>query len=123
MNKLQVPDNITLRTEFVRGIGAAEAAIIGSLTAIAIVLAVAFCMVSQGEQDTLIATISVVTVLALSAGFFAKMDNGQSIYDYLHRQRKYHREQQKFLFKRKEVLEFVQTEEGAAEGVDCPGVC
>lgn len=117
MEKLQVPENITLRWEAWRGVGKAELAAILAVTALAAVAGIIFCWVSPMESDRLIAMFIVVTSLAFAAGFFTKMDNNQSIYDFFRRQSRFHREQQSFQWrgeKRKEVYLFAEakTERG-----------
>lgn len=121
MKKLQVPDNISLRKEIIRGIGGAELLAMLAVTGVVLAGGVVFCVVSTSEKDSVFATVAVVFALAASMGFFAKMDNGQSICDYLRRQANYVKEQQRFLYKRKEALEYVSEEQDPAEGVDGAG--
>lgn len=117
MEKLQVPENITLRWEAWRGVGKAELAATLAVTALAAAAGIAFCLVSPLESDQLIAMFFVVISLAFAAGFFTKMDNNQSIYDFFRRQFRFRREQQVFQWRRgerKEVYLFAEakTERG-----------
>lgn len=107
MEKLQVPENITLRREVWRGVGKKEAAAILAVTFFSLIVSVLFCFVSSSEADKLIAIFIVVTVTAVACGIFTKMDNNQSIYDYFCRQIRFKREQQVFQWRREKEKECV----------------
>lgn len=110
MKKLQVPDNISLRPELLHGIGWKEVFLSLAITSAALLLAVAVTLLMPGEQGPAAGVITAVTVLFLCFGFFARMENGQSICDYLRRIRAYHRSQQIYFYVRKEVLQYVPEE-------------
>ena len=107
MEKLQVPENITLRREVWRGVGKKEAAAILAVAFFSLVISVLFCFVSSVEADKLIAIFIVITATAVACGIFTKMDNNQSIYDYFCRQARFKREQQVFQWRRKREKECV----------------
>lgn len=101
MEKLQVPENITLRWEAWRGVGKPELAAILSITFFALLVSVAYCFISEAESDKLIAVYVVVMTFATGCGLFSKLDNNQSIYDFFRRQARFKREQQTFRWHRK----------------------
>lgn len=102
MEKLQVPENITLRWELWRGVGKKELIAISAIALFSLIVAVIYCTVSTAQNATLIAMGGVILMLAFAVGFFSKMDNNQSVYDYLCRQRRYQSTQQRFRWKHKE---------------------
>lgn len=112
MNKLSVPENISLRKELWRGFGVPEA--VRSIIVSGLVLAamVVFCFVHQSENDIVVLTIVMIFTIACCVGFFGKIsDLNQSIYDFLRKQAAYKKEQQVFLYtKRKEVYRVAQKE-------------
>lgn len=105
MEKLQVPENITLRWEAWRGVGKKELVAILAITFFALLLAIVYCFISSSESDKLMAVFGVVFAFAFSCGLFGKLENNQSIYDYFRRQSRYKREQQVFLWRRKSETE------------------
>lgn len=111
MEKLQVPENITLRWELWRGVGKAELTAILIVTGLALVASAAFCAISPLESDKLIATFLVVIAFSAAAGFFTKLENNQSIFDFLRRQARFKREQQSFRWRRKETEVYIFAEE------------
>lgn len=112
MEKLQVPENITLRWEAWRGVGKWELTAILSCAAISSLGGAIFCALSSAKSAMLIAVFAVVMITAFACGFFSKLDNNQSIYDYFRRQTRYKREQQKFYYvKGKEVYRLEAKEE------------
>ncbi len=113
MEKLQVPENITLRWEAWRGVGKWELTAIVSCAAISSLVGVIFCAVSSAKSAMLIAVFAVVMVTAFACGFFSRLDNNQSIYDYFRRQARYKKEQQKFYYVRgREVYRLESEEKG-----------
>lgn len=113
MEKLSVPENITLRWELWRGVGKKELAAIVAVSFFALIVAIIYCAMSAAESDKLMATFAVVLVIAFACGFFTKMDNNESIYEYFCRQARFKREQQVFRWKRKgkEGVYFAKKEE------------
>lgn len=112
MEKLQVPENITLRWEIWPGVGKREAAAIAIVAAVAIAVAVVFCIISSLDIDVLIAMFAVIMAFAFACGFFSRLDNNQSIFEYFQRQARYKREQQRFYYvKREEAVCLVDQEE------------
>lgn len=111
MEKLQVPENITLRWEAWKGVGQWELTAILSCTAIASLVGVIFCVISSAKSKILIAVFAVVMVIAFACGFFSRLDNNQSIYDYFRRQARYKREQQKFYYVKGKEVYRIEAEE------------
>lgn len=107
MEKLQVPENITLRREVWRGVGKKEVAAILAVAFFFLVVSVLFCFVSSSEAAPLIAIFIFVMATAVACGIFTKMDNNQSIYDYFCRQVRFKREQQVFQWRQKKEKECV----------------
>lgn len=102
MEKLNVPENITLRWELWRGVGKKELAAIAAVALLSCIVAIIYCTVSTAQNDTLIAMSGVIFMVACAVGFFAKTENNQSVYDYLCTYRRYHSTQQHFQWKHKE---------------------
>lgn len=113
MNKLPVPENISLRTELWRGFGWPEAVKSGIVCGIAMVALIAFSLVHQGENDGVIFTAGIVLAIGFCVGFFGKIPNSnQSIFDFIKKQAVYKKEQQAFFYcKRKETYYIVQEDE------------
>jgi hypothetical protein len=113
MNKLTVPENISLRTEFWRGFGAAEAARSGAVLAAVLAVTLAVCAIRQAGNAMVTVTVVTVFTVAFCAGFFGTPANtNQSIYDFLKIQAAYRRERQAYPYrKREEVYELVWEEE------------
>lgn len=114
MQRLQVPENIPLRWELWRGFGKPElwrsAVIAGIITALCVV----FCLCSSWPPRQIAAVITVIFSLFFCAGFFSKMDNNQSIYDFLVRGKRYHTQQQIYLYKREKegITPYAQEKNG-----------
>lgn len=109
--KLQVPENISLRWEAWRGMGAKELTVSILITALVAVLAVIFCVISQWNMDVMVAMIVIVATFGLCCGLFTKMENNQSIYEFFKQQAIYKREQQSFWYtKKEEVIEYAEEE-------------
>lgn len=102
MEKLNVPENITLRWELWRGVGKKELTAIAAVTLLSCIVAIIYCTVSTAQSDTLIAVSGVIFMGACAVGFFAKTENNQSVYDYLCTYQRYHSTQQHFRWKHKE---------------------
>lgn len=111
MEKLQVPENITLRWELWRGVGKPELVAILTVTGLALIASAIFCIISPLESDTLISTFVVVLTLSASAAFFTKLENNQSIFDFLCRQARFQREQQTFRWRRGETEVYLFAQE------------
>lgn len=105
MEKLQVPENITLRWEAWRGVGKSELAAILAATGLALAGSVVFCVLSPMESDKLIAVTVVVLAFAFASGLFTRLEGDQSIFDHFRRQARYRREQQTFRWRRREGTE------------------
>lgn len=109
--KLPVPENIPLRWELWRGFGYPE--LIRSIIIVAVFLTcgIFFCFASSWPPRKIAVTTLTIFLAFFCAGFFGKMDNNQSIYDYLCRMHSYAKEQQVFWYKRKkEVIRYVSEE-------------
>lgn len=110
--KLQVPENISLEWEAWRGFGRAALIPTVLITGAALALAVLYCMVSVSESKMMTAVLIVGLTFAFCAGFFSKLENNQSMFDFLLRQARYKKEQQVFLYhKGKEAVCFVEETE------------
>jgi hypothetical protein len=111
MKKLPIPENITLRWEAWPGMGKKELIVTIAITTLVAVIAVIFCMLSTWKMDTLVAMIAITATFGFCSGLFTKMENNQSIYDYLKQQTIFRNEQQTFWYKRKEErIEYVNEE-------------
>lgn len=100
MEKLQVPENITLRWELWQGVGKPELAAILIVTAVAAVPVGIFCALSSAKNGMPIMVFCLVIVFAFACGFFTKLDGNQSICDFIRRQARYKKEQQIFYYVR-----------------------
>lgn len=110
MNKLPVPENISLRKELWRGFGWPEAVKSGIVCGAVLIALIIFCVIHRGENDMVIFTVGVMFAIGFCAGFFGKVPNSnQSIYDFLKKQAAYKKEQQVFAYcKRKETYYIVE---------------
>lgn len=109
MQKLQVPENIPLRWEVFRGFGRPELLASLGITAISLALSVLYCLASTRASDRMVAVTVVGFTFAFCVGLFRKIENNQSIFEYMVRQVRYRKEQQVFLYKReKEVIRLVE---------------
>ena len=115
MEKLQVPENITLRWEAWHGVGRAELVAILTVTGLVTAAGVVFCFISPLETDKLIAMSFSVLSLVFAMGLFTKLDNNQSIFDFLRCRARFRREQQTFQWRRGEVKEVFLFAEGKEE--------
>lgn len=112
MNKLPVPENIPLRWELWRGFGKGEVIRTAIITLTVLIVCVIACVVTGREEAKVASVAAVIATLFVCAGFFGRLDQNQSIYEYLKRQRRYRAEQQTFRYKQKdEVISFVAEEE------------
>lgn len=105
MERLQVPENISLRKEVWRGVGKMELVAILAITFFFLLVSVVYCFISQAKNDKLIAAFVVTTAFAVSCGLFSKLENNQSIYDFFRRQARYKKVQQTFRWHRKAETE------------------
>lgn len=109
--KLSVPENIPLRWEAWRGFGAPELAASLAVTGVSLVAAIVYRVVSGEDFSPIIAVSIVGFTFALCVGLFSKLDNNQSIFDFVIRQLEYKKNQQEFLYKKgKEVVRFAEKE-------------
>lgn len=114
MKKLQVPENISLRWELWKGFGKAELIPSAIITAFSILIAILIYRIHPAPGMELFIVIGVIFVMAFCVGLFGKLENNQSIYDYLKRQFRYSKEQQAFWYcksKEEEVCAFVEENE------------
>ena len=111
MNKLPVPENIPMRWELWRGFGKAELARTGAVTLPVLGLCALRCAAGGTQLSAAVSVVLVMLVLLACVGFFGRMDQGQSIYEFLRRGRRFRREQQTFFYRRgEEVTAFVREE-------------
>lgn len=107
--KLQVPENITLQWEAWRGFGLSALIPTAIITAIAIALAILFCVLVPKESSNMTAVLAVGLTFGFCTGLFSKLENNQSLFDFILRQGRYKREQQVFLYKKeKEAVCFAE---------------
>ena len=106
MKKLPIPERITLRWELLPGIGKAELRRIGFAAVPGILIASLYGRLSDSPGAPLGAMIGVLLYLAFCVAAFRQIDGSQSIYDYVVLRIRFRRSQQKFYYKRKEVLFF-----------------
>ena len=109
--KLPVPENIPLRWELFRGFGKPELLRTMLITGIVLAGCVVFCQFSDWKPRIMASVMAVLFTISFCCGFFEKMDNNQSIYDFLRQGRRYRKEQQTFWYQRKEVLNYYEQEE------------
>lgn len=114
MKKLPAPENIPLRWELWRGFGKGETIRTAIITLSVLILCVIVCVVTGAENAKVASVAVVLLTLFACAGFFGRLDQNQSIYEYLKRRRRYRAEQQIFRYRQKdEVILFVMDAEEA----------
>lgn len=111
MTKLPVPENIPLRWELWRGFGGAEAIRTAIITLAVLVVCAFACVITGSEEGKVISVIVVLLTLFICIGFFGRLEQNQSIYEYLQRMRRYHLEQQSFRYRQKDEVILVAAEE------------
>lgn len=102
MIKIQVPVNITLRSEIWPGFGFAELLKSALIATVVGAGALIFYFVSDSEFKVIGAMLSVVFAFAFGVGLFSKMDNNQSIFDFYKRRVDYGKRQQRYNYKTEE---------------------
>ncbi|MET0017996.1 hypothetical protein [Oscillibacter sp.] len=110
MKKLPVPENISLRWELFRGFGMPELIRTTIITGIVLAGSILFCLFSTWPGKPMAATLAVILTIFICVNFYIKMDNNQSIYTFLKRGQRYHKEQQTFWYKREERIQYVSSE-------------
>lgn len=110
MKKLPVPENISLRWELFRGFGMPELIRTSIITGIVLTVSILFCLTITWPPKLMAATLAVILTIFICVNFFVKMDNNQSIYTFLKRGQRYHKEQQTFWYKRGERIRYVAPE-------------
>lgn len=98
--KLQVPENMALQWEAWRGFGLPALIPSCVITGVSIALAILYCVLSASEAKMMTAVMAVGLTFAFCVGFFSKLDNNQSMCDFLLRQARYKKEQQVFPYLR-----------------------
>lgn len=113
MKKLPCPENIPLQWELFRGFGRPEVLKTVIVTGVVLPLSVLYSFTAgNNDSSTFISVGAVILTLGFCVGLFGKVESNQSIWDYLMRQLRFQREQQKFLYHPpKEVIRFVAPEE------------
>lgn len=103
MQKLTIPARLTLSWELAPGFGKKELRC--WVIFLAPVLLIAILIGSSGDPRLLLwGVILFLASAAISYGALVKVDGSQSIYLFLVRRIRYGRSQQKFYYKRKEVI-------------------
>ena len=104
MSKLSIPERITLRWELLPGIGWPELRRIGIAAVPGILAASLYRRLLDSPGALLGAIVGVLLYLVFCVAIFRQLDGSQSIYDYIVLRIRFRRSQQKFYYKRKEVL-------------------
>lgn len=100
--KLTIPARLTLNWELAPGFGKEEVRC--WLIFLAPVLLISILMGASSPQLLLWGVLLFVAAAAISYGALVKIEGNQSIYLYLVRRIRFQRNQQKFYYKRKEVI-------------------
>lgn len=100
--KLTIPARLTLNWELAPGFGKKEVRC--WLTFLAPVLLISILMGASSPQLLLWGVLLFVAAAAISYGALVKIEGSQSIYLYIMRRIRFQRAQQKFYYKRKEVI-------------------
>lgn len=111
MRTLQVPENISLRWEAWRGFGAPE--LVKSLVITSINLVISIVLVQAGVMPIILAVGVVIFTFAICVSLLSKIENNQSIVDYIHKAAKYKKEQQLFQYRKIQEEEITQYGEEA----------
>lgn len=109
MKKLTIPEKITLRWELIPGIGGRELRRICVAAVFGAVAAILYTRLSNSPGSVLGAVVGFLIYFVACWGLFARQDSGQSMYDYLILRWRFRKAQQKFYYKRKEVLFLEET--------------
>jgi hypothetical protein len=107
--KLPVPENISLRWEAWRGVGAQE--FTKSLLITATVLAAAIILAMAKVISVFIAVVVVILTFFVCVSAMTKLDNNQSIVDYVKKAASFRREQQSFAYENTAEEEIIPYEE------------
>lgn len=110
MKKLPVPENIPLHWELFRGFGTPELIRTSIISGVVLAGSILFCLTSTWPPKLIAAPLAVILTIFICVEIFVKMDNNQSIYTFLKRGQRYHREQQTFWYKREERIRYVAPE-------------
>lgn len=98
MKSLQVPENISLRWEAWRGFGGPE--LIKSTVITGVALAVSIVLVKSKLIPLIAAVGIVIFAFAICVSLFSKIENNQSIVDYILKAARFKKEQQFFIYKK-----------------------
>lgn len=104
MEKLNVPENISLRWELWRGFGKKELVITSIVLAVSIVLAWLYTQISSSQIASVQAVGGVVVALFITISMLNKIEYNQSLVDYIKKCLRYRKEQQRFEYKNEEVI-------------------
>ena len=110
MKKLTVPENIALHWELFRGFGMPELTRTAIITGIVLFGSILFYIFSTWAFRLAAAMLAVLLTMLICVNVFVRMDNNQSIYNFLKRGRRYRREQQTFYYKREERIHYAAQE-------------
>lgn len=107
MKKLPVPENIPLRSELWRGFGWPEARRSLLLLSPSFIVLIV-CLILGSRTWMILAMLLVILTSFFCVFFFTRMEQNQSVYEFLIRKQRFRTEQQTFLYKEKdEVIYYV----------------
>lgn len=110
--KLQVPANISLRWELTPGFGTPELIRSSIVSTLVTAVALIYALLTGSNHLAVIVLVAVLMSFTVCLGFFSKMENNLSIYDYLILQKDFSSKQQKYYYVRQEEeLHYVPNEE------------
>lgn len=112
MKKLNVPENISLRWEAWRGVGGPELA---KSSVVAVISIVATVILAKVNLISIFAAVTIVIFsFATSISVLSKLENNQSIVDYINKAIRFKNEQQSFRYKNKVEGEVIPDDEEKA---------
>lgn len=111
MKKLPVPEKISLRKEYWRGFGNQEAVRSARVLAVVLSITAAVCLLGAVEEPAMVLGFVGIITAFLCANFFGRMDQNQSMYEYLVRLRRFHTEQQTFRYEHEREVLYVAAQD------------
>lgn len=109
MERLKIPENISLTWELWRGFGKKELAITGIILTISVAVAVVYAQISRNDMSTLKAVGGVLLMLFGTISMLNKIEYNQSLVDYIRKSLRFRKEQQQFYYKNgEEVVPYVE---------------
>lgn len=109
MKTLPVPENISLRWEAWRGFGGPELAKSSVVTGITFALSIV--LVKAKQIPLILAVGLVIFTFAICVSVLSKIENNQSIVDYIAKAIRFKKEQQIFMYRKKDDEEVMLNDE------------